>query len=398
MRQRRSRYEAPLAAWAGGGGGGGGGGSLAWPMPSRFPTLGLPVSLRDDYAQPEQVAALLLTREGVMNPSALEGRMPPRATQAQRVWRAEPWVRQTLAVQELMDGLRFSLQLEHDDIASEVGLGFRQLPRSVAGSGDDGSGESALAFVRLQRPPPRLLVEEVAQVLAYADLRAERSAEILSQIDGQWAHWASILPLRADRTPHTLALLTVALQWAIAVELRFKHWLGCPRPMVLSPQVQPCVTTPGHGSYPMGHAVQAFLVASLLQTMCGVREHGPWGAQLNRTAFRIATNRVVAGLHFPVDLVAGLLLGKALARYAQSMAQPEMTVRPWRPVVFDPRRYRALGPLGGLHDSQQVWRFFEHTDLEVDIPVAEPSRSAPVWAELWRAALREWQEEEVRDV
>jgi membrane-associated phospholipid phosphatase len=263
---------------------------------------------------------------------------------------------------------------------------------------DDDSGEMAMAFVRLQRPSSRLLVEELAQVLAHAELRAERSAEILSQIDGQWAHWASILPLRADRTPHTLALLTVALQWAIAVELRFKHWLACPRPMVLSPQVQPCVTTPGHGSYPMGHAVQAFLIASLLQTLSGVREHGAWGIQLNRTAFRIAVNRVVAGLHFPVDLVAGLVLGKALARYAQAMAQPASSPRPWRSVIFDPQRYLALGPLGGLHDSQQVWRHCERIDREVAVPGADRSRTAPVWAELWRAAAQEWQAQEVQDV
>jgi hypothetical protein len=339
-----------------------------------------------------------------MNPADLQSRTPPMATQAQRVWRAEPWVRQTLAVQELMEGLEFFPALDERDIAREVGLGFRQVslpPASESESRVVGvlqDPATTKAFVRLQRPSAQLLSQELAQVLAHAELRAERSAEILSQIDGQWAHWASILPLRADRTPHTLALLAVALQWAIAVELRFKHWLGCPRPMVLSPQVQPCITTPGHGSHPMGHAVQAFLVVSLLQSICGVREHGAWGVQLNRTAFRIAVNRVVAGLHFPVDLVAGLVLGKALARYAQSMTHLDTVLRPWRPVVFDPRRYQALGPLGGLHDSQQVSRFFEVADTGVDFALARPSCAAPVWAELWRAAAREWQEEEVQDV
>jgi hypothetical protein len=364
---------------------------------ARFPTLGLPVSLRDEFAQSEQVSALLLTREGVMDPADVLGRSPPARTQAQRVWQAEPWVRQALAVQELMDPLAFVCQWSDTSTASEVSLGCRTTPSPSAvppaGVVDTGSTSSATAFVRLQRPPASLFESELAQVLAYADLRAERSSEILSQIDGQWAHWSSVLPLRADRTPHTLALLTVALQWAIAVELRFKHWLGCARPMEWSPQVQPCITTPGHGSFPMGHAVQAFLVASLLQTLTGARSNDAWGMQLSRTAFRISVNRVVAGLHFPVDLVAGLVLGQALARYAHSMALPVPARRPWSTMVFEPSRYLSLGPLGGLHESRIVAQAFE-VHSPVGHPVAASIRDeAPVWAELWRAATQEWQGE-----
>jgi hypothetical protein len=359
----------------------------------RWPTLGLPVSLRDEFAHAEQVNALQLVREGVIDPMDLRSRKPPLISSAQRLWSSESWVRQALAVQELMEPLSWSslpwethklqtqlleTQQPEVDTAQEVGLGFRgQAP-----------------FIRLQRPSLQLFESELPQVLAYADLRAERSSEILSQIDGQWAHWCSILPMRPDCTPHTLALLTTALQWVIPVELRFKHALGCPRPIAWSPQVQPCITTPGHGTFPMGHAVQAFLTAGILQALCGAQPDDAWGVQLTRTAFRMAINRVVAGVHFPVDLVAGLVLGLSLSRYLCHMADPKARGEPWPMVVFDPVRYQSLGPLGGLHSGEDVMRAFQvsHSTAFSANAVSPEALQAPAWVEMWRAAAQEWQE------
>jgi hypothetical protein len=360
-----------LSTWAGGGGSDSGGSVSRGGLP---PPLGFPARLRDVYADPLQVRALQLAREGVIEPADVSARMPKESQYNERLWHSEPWVRQSLAAHDLLEPLEFK---QTDDYQSPgLGLGLR----------------GATPFVYLQRPPVSVFEAEMAQVLSYADLREDRAAEILSQIDDQWAHWSSVIPLRPDRAPRTLELLTAALQWAITLELRFKHALACPRPIECSPQVQPLITTPGHGSCPMGHAVQSFLVAGILRSLLNLTETSAMNVQLHRTAFRISMNRVVAGLHFPVDLVAGLLLGQALAGYATQQAN--FVKEPWEghPVVFEIARYQALGPLGGLNVCANLMREFEYVSDALPHGVSTPAQvgGPSVWSKLWQAAKDEW--------
>ncbi|HEV7915762.1 MAG TPA: phosphatase PAP2 family protein, partial [Albitalea sp.] len=82
--------------------------------------------------------------------------------------------------------------------------------------------------------------------------------------------------------------------------------------------VQPVIPTPGHGSLPSGHATDAYFVASLLRELLPGPSYERVDVQMRRLAYRIADNRVVAGLHFPMDSVAGCLLGDTLAAYFAS--------------------------------------------------------------------------------
>jgi hypothetical protein len=156
-------------------------------------------------------------------------------------------------------------------------------------------------------------------VLAWADLRNERADEVLSQIDPQYAFWSSIVYLHPERTRRTLELINMVLQFCVYVEMRIKQALGCYRPVEYNAEVQPMITTPGHGSFPMGHATQVYAVAFVLKKLLHLHPTDPPHKrvidQLDRQAARISINRIVAGLHFPVDAMAGRMLGVALGEY-----------------------------------------------------------------------------------
>ena len=222
-------------------------------------------------------------------------------------------------------------------------------------------------------------------VMSMADLRAERAEEILTQIDHQWSFWSALLPLRADLKPRTLEALQSVIWLCVSVEMRFKQVLGVRRPQEFSPQVQPVITTPGHGSFPMGHATQAYAVAETLRRLLRLNTTDLLAAQLERQAHRISINRIVAGVHFPVDLVAGMMLGKSLAAFAHACAQPSMTgVMTWS---FSERDHRAHG---------QAWASAEALAQAAQGQQAGPARwvikpeQMPVWRRVWAHAESEW--------
>jgi hypothetical protein len=155
----------------------------------------------------------------------------------------------------------------------------------------------------------------------------ERTPEILAQIDNQFAFVSAITGLHPERHRFTVELLVNAIQFTVLLEMQFKHLLAGWRPVQYSEQVQPMITTPGHGSFPSGHATQAFVLARLLAGILPASAaYDPMREQLYWQAARIATNRVVAGVHFPVDSVAGRLLGHSIAEYVLSLLAPATQV------------------------------------------------------------------------
>nr|MCU0943035.1 phosphatase PAP2 family protein [Hydrogenophaga sp.] len=188
----------------------------------------------------------------------------------------------------------------------------------------------------------------------------------------------------------TLLLLDAAFSLAISVEQRFKQIFAIPRPVEYSPQIQPMIPTPGHGSWPSGHATEAFIAATVLQALLN---HGnPKGngtesrEQLQRLAARIAVNRTVAGVHYPVDSAVGRLLGTALGEYIVARAKTgSVHERGFHSALFvekdgAPMDFSLRAPMD--HTSGHPYTRADKANA------VEP---APMLAWLWKEAVGEWQ-------
>ena len=99
-------------------------------------------------------------------------------------------------------------------------------------------------MARIISPDQGVFEKQLAKVLVWAELREERAAEILTQIDNQYCFWGAIVSVHADRLRRTKELIDAAVQMSVLVEMRFKHELACWRPADYSFQVQPMITTP----------------------------------------------------------------------------------------------------------------------------------------------------------
>lgn len=241
-------------------------------------------------------------------------------------------------------------------------------------------GGELVPLMRITRPPLQVFEAQVHKVESLAQLRQERMAEILGEIGPPYALWAAVAGLSPQRTPRTLELIDCGLRLCSSVVQRFKHQFACPRPIEYSPLVQPVIQTPGHRSFPSGHATQAFFVARLLKLLADARCSGVMEEQLQAQAGRIAQNREVAGVHFPVDSMAGCLLGDTLAWHLAAVGSHGALPR--YAGSFEERQANAQ-----LHGPGMAYDKFQHRERDVDEP-PRPRASTLAW--LWHSARGEW--------
>jgi membrane-associated phospholipid phosphatase len=306
------------------------------------------------------------------------GTLPPLAP-ATSIPRYGAQVRASMALMELLGSVQFRLDAASGAAALHA--------RCAAGPGGGGA-----LLARMTRPTRAFLDAQLALTDSWASARDARLPQVLTQVAPPLAQFASVLNLQTARHGRTLELLNVALQFAYAVCMHFKHALACPRPSELSAGLMPVLEVPPHPALPAGHANEATVSVELLSALAGLTAGGDARMLLRRVAWRIAENRVVAGVHYPIDNVAGRMLGDSLASYLLAAAGAAPS---WSGGCFDGAR---LGPEQPAH-MQEVDEASAAADGRSSGPgcTALEAATAPaadglsVWREMWTLARKEWE-------
>jgi hypothetical protein len=121
-----------------------------------------------------------------------------------------------------------------------------------------------------------------------------------------------------------------------------------------------------------------------------------WRRQLLRQAARIAVNRVVAGVHFPVDGAAGQVLGTTLGRYFVARCEGRATeFRGWK---FVGERYghrdfpwQEIDEALMSSEARPLEYLVERAPftIQADVPTIGDTFLSPLnW--LWCKAKEEW--------
>lgn len=110
------------------------------------------------------------------------------------------------------------------------------------------------------------------------------------------------------RRPLVFARVGVAALVGYLVSDAVKDWTDRERPPAHLPDPEPLVGLPGTSSFPSGHATVAFACATMLAAI---------DRRLAIPAFALAAgiawSRVYVGVHYPLDVLAGAVLGVLLA-------------------------------------------------------------------------------------
>ncbi|WP_245840978.1 phosphatase PAP2 family protein [Puniceibacterium sediminis] len=305
----------------------------------------------------------------------------------QRMW---PGANRTPAQQSAWDTFRKLAEGPRDAVLIQtLSTQFAVSLASSAHANDTASiTVQGQTLATLHKPTTAFLKDhQIDYMRAAADLQSDRLEEITVQTGQLLPFFGMVSYLSGDATKWTLRMADTMLSLCKLIEMPVKMGLDVARPIALSSAVQPVIQTPGHPSFPSGHATESFVLATLFSRLFYDVPFDPAMAvetqnEVMRYAARIATNRTVAGVHYPTDSMAGAIAGMTMAEGLINLLDGK-TATPTRTYRGD--TYEGDFNLSLLGDALK-----DPTIVETGTVALDPTQ-VPVWMqEMWAEVKSEW--------
>jgi undecaprenyl-diphosphatase len=145
--------------------------------------------------------------------------------------------------------------------------------------------------------------------LKWAPLTAVLRAFTLAGTAGAlWGFLAALAFLLTGFEPLRLLIpwVAVAASWTVAEGA--KYLFDRARPFIWDTEIAPLTKTPSSSSFPSGHAATAAAGALTLSVL-----YPPLAPALVLAGALVVVSRVYLGVHFPFDVLAGVVIGTATA-------------------------------------------------------------------------------------
>jgi undecaprenyl-diphosphatase len=133
---------------------------------------------------------------------------------------------------------------------------------------------------------------------------------------------ALVVALRR-RSPWPLVVVAAGVALADLASYGLKLASGRQRPFIDDPTLEPLVVTHTDFTFPSGHAATSFAGAVLLASLLPRRAAWP----LFALAVAIAASRVYVGVHYPLDVLLGAVLGVLVGLAVRAVARDPRALR-----------------------------------------------------------------------
>jgi len=135
-----------------------------------------------------------------------------------------------------------------------------------------------------------------------------RSFTIAGRAGALWGVIAALAFLVTGLEPYNLLVpwAAVAFSWTLAEGAKFLF--NRARPYISDTGIAPLTKTPSSSSFPSGHSATAATGAITLSAV-----YPSFAPALILSGILVALSRIYLGVHYPFDVLAGLLIGTATA-------------------------------------------------------------------------------------